>query len=238
VLGESYSKGWRAYCGAGSGSERSLGTPLPIDGFANGWLVSPGCRHVRFQFAPQRTADIAYLVSLAALPILLAVLLVSALRSRGEAASPRLRGARAVAEPFIQLSWLGALTAGAACSLVIGFLFALPIGPLAVPILRRGTTPRRLFGLGGALLLAIPVAYLIRSAPNAGGYDFSFAYDNLLGHWLGVAGMCAIFGGCVLELVPVSRRLAPPALRPPDGQPPPAQREPRPLVAPGASPSA
>ena len=105
----------------------------------------------------------------------------------------------------MRTSWVGALAAGAVATIVIGFLFALPIGPLAVPSLRRGTSPRRLLTIGGMLLLAVPVAYLIRAAPNEGGFNFDYAYDNLLGHWLAVAGICAIAAGCLLQLCPTAR---------------------------------
>src|SRR2546430_17435777 len=39
ALGESYSRGWRAWCRDRSGHERALGPALPIDGFANGWRI-------------------------------------------------------------------------------------------------------------------------------------------------------------------------------------------------------
>ena len=56
VLGESYDRGWEALCNG-----RSLGAPVPIDGYANGWRVGAGCRNVRFTFAPNRLALIGYL---------------------------------------------------------------------------------------------------------------------------------------------------------------------------------
>jgi hypothetical protein len=58
ILGEGFNRGWEAFCDG-----RSLGTPTPIDGYANGWQVRPGCRAVRFAFAANRLAGIAYLIS-------------------------------------------------------------------------------------------------------------------------------------------------------------------------------
>src|SRR5206468_6435705 len=43
VLGEGYSSGWRAACRSRGGQERPLGSPKPIDGFANGWRVAGSC---------------------------------------------------------------------------------------------------------------------------------------------------------------------------------------------------
>ena len=82
VYGESYSSGWRAWCRNTAGKEQSLGAPVPIDGFANGWRVGADCREARFAFAPQRLADAAYLVSGVACVGMLLILLVPALRRR------------------------------------------------------------------------------------------------------------------------------------------------------------
>ena len=72
VLGEGYSRGWRASCRSADGKERKLGAPEPIDGFANGWRVGSSCAVARFWFAPQRLATVSYGVSaLAGLAILL-----------------------------------------------------------------------------------------------------------------------------------------------------------------------
>jgi hypothetical protein len=211
VLGESYSRGWRAYCSGAAGGERSLGPPLPIDGYANGWVVTPRCPRVRFAFAPQHIADFGYLVSLLAAPILLALIALSRPRKALPPAPPRRLGE---ADRLVRPGWLGALAAGTVSTLVIGFLFALPIGPLAVPILRLGTTARRLYTLGGTLLLAVPVAYLVRAAPDLGGFNFDYPYNNLVGHWLAVAGICLIAGGCLLQLWPVKTRGHSPPRRP------------------------
>ncbi|MEA2448685.1 MAG: arabinofuranan 3-O-arabinosyltransferase, partial [Thermoleophilaceae bacterium] len=54
VLGQSWSRGWHATCRDASGHSTDLGEPLPIDGFANGWLVQPGCVEATFSFPPQR----------------------------------------------------------------------------------------------------------------------------------------------------------------------------------------
>ena len=71
VLGESYNRGWRAFCG-----DRSLGRPEPLDGYANGWPVDRGCTDVRFMFAPNRVVTAGYLISAVTCLFLVALLLV------------------------------------------------------------------------------------------------------------------------------------------------------------------
>lgn len=69
VLGQSIDDGWHATLANG----RSLGRPILIDGFANGWEVTPGelagaVHHgtvdVTLDFAPQHLVDVALMVSL------------------------------------------------------------------------------------------------------------------------------------------------------------------------------
>jgi arabinofuranan 3-O-arabinosyltransferase len=233
VLGESYSPGWRAACRGRNGLEHGLGAPTPIDGFANGWPITAGCTHATFTFAPQQTADAGYIVSLVALPVLVALLWFP--RRRRRTAVPAAPPPDRPGDVFYKPSWLTAISIGTASTIVIGFLFGLPLGPLAMPIVWRGTSPRRLFTLGGLLLLVVPVAYLIRAATNVGGYDFGFAYDNLVGHWIAVSGVCCIAGGCLLQLLAARGPLPIDPLRPQGARPRPASPEPEPVEEMSAS---
>ena len=70
VLGQSYSKGWRAECDG-----RDLGEPEPIDGYANGWRAPADCRDVAFSYAPRSRAA-GYAISAVVCALLLAFLLV------------------------------------------------------------------------------------------------------------------------------------------------------------------
>ena len=54
-------RGWRARCDG-----RSLGRPVPIQGFANGWPVDRGCRRASFAFAPNRALLAGDAISLVA----------------------------------------------------------------------------------------------------------------------------------------------------------------------------
>jgi hypothetical protein len=71
VLGESYDAGWHARCDG-----RSLGKPVPLQGYANAWPLDRGCRDVSFAFAPNRALLAGDLVSLVACLALLALLVL------------------------------------------------------------------------------------------------------------------------------------------------------------------
>ena len=83
VLGQSYSKGWRAECDG-----RDLGEPRPIDGYANGWRAPADCRDVSFSYAPQNAARVGYAISAVVCLLLLVFLLVGRRRR-----APRTGGA-------------------------------------------------------------------------------------------------------------------------------------------------
>jgi arabinofuranan 3-O-arabinosyltransferase len=82
VLGQSHSEGWRATCDG-----RSLGEPVPINGYANGWRAPAGCRDVEFEFAPQEGVRAGYAISGVVCALLAAFLLAGwvLLRRRPEA---------------------------------------------------------------------------------------------------------------------------------------------------------
>ena len=61
VLGEGYNRGWQA-----PATGASLGAPVPIDGYANGWRVGPGCRDVSFSYGPNQLAKLGYGISVLA----------------------------------------------------------------------------------------------------------------------------------------------------------------------------
>ncbi len=90
VLGQSINKGWKATI---DGSGKDLGPSTLIDGFANGWLVTPtgaGTVSVTLRWTPQRGEDIALVVS--ALAVM--ATLVLALARAGDAPGPRRRSWR------------------------------------------------------------------------------------------------------------------------------------------------
>ena len=185
VLGESFNLGWEASC---NGSD--LGEPQPIDGFANGWRVAPGCTDVDITFAPNRQARWSYAISGFGCLVLLAVL---ALRRPGPP-RPDDRGGEAWTTG-VRLGPLKpgrAAAIGLAAALAGGFVFALRagvvIGPLVFLLLWRGISVRMLT-LAAALLLGVvvPVLYLVLMPDDLGGFNSEYAVDLIAAHWVSVA---------------------------------------------------
>jgi hypothetical protein len=202
VLGESYDAGWRASCDG-----RSLGRPVPLQGYANAWPVQRGCTNVSFAFAPNRVLAIADVISLVACLAMLVLLLVR--RPRVAAASlawlPEVRVRRWPLGP--------ALVAGVAAALVLGFVFALRagavLGPLTFLVLWRGVPARTLaLAAGGLLLVAVPIAHLAAGLPSE-GFQTDYAVKRIAEHWLVVGALWAL--GAALW-----RTLSPARGRPPD----------------------
>jgi hypothetical protein len=86
VLGESLNKGWRATVSGGG----ALTDHVLVDGFANGWVVTPGRGGVPegrsfvvdLSFAPQEGVDLALVLSAVAVLLCLAIVAGSVLASR------------------------------------------------------------------------------------------------------------------------------------------------------------
>ncbi len=82
VLGQSSSEGWQADVGAGSLGPRQL-----VNGFANGWLVTPtgpGTMEVALRWTPQRQVWAGLALSLAAALACVAVVAATTRRSRSD----------------------------------------------------------------------------------------------------------------------------------------------------------
>ncbi|MBX5469712.1 MAG: DUF3367 domain-containing protein [Thermoleophilaceae bacterium] len=212
VLAQSWSDGWRAFCRDASGTERALGRPVPVDGFANGWRVGPDCREARFEFAPQRLALVGYALSAVGCASLLAVLLAGALRRR---ARPRLAAppawvAEPPADPRLRVGLPAAVGAGAAVAALTWFVFALragaALGLATVALLRVGVSARRLLWLAAACVAALPVVYLLFPARNDGGFNPDYANDLLGAHWIAVGAVCALAAGSLLAAAALRSR--------------------------------
>jgi arabinofuranan 3-O-arabinosyltransferase len=206
VLGESFNRGWHASC-----EGHSLGAPVPIDGFANGWRVQPGCAEVSFTFSPNRMAAIGYLLS--ALAGLACVLLIVAgvvrARRRGDGpavADPELLDTPAQARPALR-SVAVALPAAA----LFAFFFGLRAGVVAWPVLAfvlwRGVGAPLLSLTAGALLaIVVPVLYVVDAPDSAGGNHYGYASQHMAAHWVGLAAIGLLILALWRELA--ARRLA------------------------------
>jgi hypothetical protein len=195
VLGEGYSKGWRAWC---DGHE--LGDPEPVDAFANGWRVPHGCRIARFAFGPDGLATAGYLISaLAALVLALASGVLLVRRRRVAEAGPPAQAPPGLSSLPDDLwparwDWHRAIAAGAVAGAVLGFVFAIRAGVMVAPavaiILRRGVRVRTLAAAAAILLgVVVPAIYEIWLPRDKGGYRFTYPVDLIAAHWAAVAAL-------------------------------------------------
>jgi hypothetical protein len=187
VLGEAYNRGWRASCNG-----RSLGAPTPIDGYANGWRVSPGCRDVSFRFAPNRLALIGYAISLVT-GVACVWFILAGWRRRRRPEQPRAEG-RASETPTPRWPAPRAIAAAVPAGLAFGFVFGVVPGILCVPVvaivLWRGVGARAATVTAAALLgIVVPVLYVVHPGDERGGNHFGYAMAHLGAHYVAVAAL-------------------------------------------------
>ncbi len=209
VMGQSYNEGWTA-----SLDGVDLGEPELVDGYANGWLVTPAspAGTVTLTFAPQRVVLGALVVSLLAALGALAI----ALAGFG---SPRRRpvddGSLAKEppgaggpEPFSARRWLSypgarpSTVSGVLAAVALGGAFAAVIGAvpgLVVGVATLGATRRAglrpMLTLGAPVLLGLCGAYVIAlqvrdDIPPGFEWPAEFSRAHAVG-WLAVAFVVA-----------------------------------------------
>ena len=196
VLGQSISNGWQATIG-----NQSLGTPVLIDGFANGWRVDPaavsdslhgGTMSVSIRFTPQGRVNIALVLSALSILGCLVLVLVTTRRRWAGRADPLNDGmAVALAEPELAIpveSDRGRVATDAALGIAfaIGIIAGLIASPLvglvvfaASGLVLRFPKTRLLLGLAAAgCLLGLGVYVTIRQSvfhfPVNGGWPAAF----------------------------------------------------------------
>jgi hypothetical protein len=207
VLGESYSAGWRASCAG-----RSLGAPVPIDGYSAGWPVEPGCRTVDVVFAGNRPVTLSGFLSLAASLVLLGLVAVGLRRRRNVVAPPAID---ALPDPApARMPLRRALAWGVAAALAGGFVYALRagvlIGPAVAFVLWRGIGARALALAAGALLgIVVPLVYALFPAEDKGGFNSNAPVELIGAHWVGVAAMVLLWLALYRALAAAGVRLRP-----------------------------
>jgi hypothetical protein len=196
VLGQSHNDGWTA-----SVDGHDLGKPQLVDGYANGWLVSPSATtaHVHLTWAPQRL--VWFCLVLSALGVALCLVL-AVRRPRGETRDPvddprpqpiRWRTiVRSVGrdEPSVLTSLAVASGAGILTAAVVGPVAGLIMAFVALVATRRRRA-RWWLAIGSPGLLALSGLYVIgrqaRSQPTAA---FEWPGEQAAVHqlaWLAVA---------------------------------------------------
>ncbi|MEY2590937.1 MAG: arabinofuranan 3-O-arabinosyltransferase [Acidimicrobiaceae bacterium] len=169
VLGQSENKGWEA-----SVDGASLGGSALVDGYANGWVVTPGAATVKvhLQWTPQRMVWGSLLASLAGAILCIGLALRRPRRARAGA------GAAVTDDPLPEtlvrrwvFGWRGSEPSGWASTLTalgVGVLWAAVIGPIAgfvvgllTFIAARRQNRRWLLALGAPTAFAIAAGYVI-----------------------------------------------------------------------------
>jgi arabinofuranan 3-O-arabinosyltransferase len=208
VLGQSYDPGWQATCDG-----RSLGAPVPLQGYANAWPLDHGCTHLSFAYGPNRLMVDADLLSALAAAVMLPGLAVIAVRRRRRPPSPPEPDPPDLAPAGLPRRWPPgrALVAGVVAAGVLGFVFALRagvvLGPLVAYALWRGVPEQWLTRLAaGLLMIVVPAIYLIFPPGNEGGFDPNYAEHEIYAHFVGVLAACALGLALVRVLVDLRRR--------------------------------
>ena len=163
VLGESNSAGWRATVDGHQGS------PTLVDGYANGWLVTPatGNFSVTLEWTPQQTVWVALAISAAALLLCVALVIVWRKR-RTSIDDPDLDGAVEFASPFgaaggavsARTVVITAVVAGLMGAVLARWWVGLIAGVLTAAALLRPRL-RALLALGAPAAFALAALYVI-----------------------------------------------------------------------------
>ncbi len=187
ALAQSFSPGWRASCRSGDGSRRDLGSPVMIDGFANGWRVGPdGCSDPKFAFAPQKGANISYAISLIAFLAVCAFLLIGWRKGRGRRHPAAPEGGAAV-----EISASASPTPSV--EIRAGKSEAAQPGRL-----QRVAT--WLMAASAVMVAALGAIYVSNPDPSRQGINFDYAVHQSAAHWVAVVAMILLLAGGAIRL--------------------------------------
>jgi len=204
VLGQSHSSGWTATTApVDGGPTRDLGEPVLVDGYANGWHVTPqgGPQRVTLRFTPQRTVTAALVLSL--LGALLCLVLI-ARSGRGPRATALDAPVDADAPSWVwpwqpvgsrpSVRWVAgvAVTGGAVAALLVHPVTGVGIAAALVLGLLGARGPGVLAGAAVALLGGAALFTIAKQHRN--GYPPDFGWPGFFGlaHHLAWIGLLLI----------------------------------------------
>lgn len=209
AIGQSIDPRWHAFADG-----KDLGAPTTIDGFSTGWIVPDGGTHtITISYGPQRTSNIALVISGLVLAIAVALVTLAAWRRRrrrgrwdddGDGDGPE-AGAPRAATPATppagrRASHLSATAAPGSrwqreVGLVVlaGFAIGwagLVAGLLVVGGLRlRPVRPSWMIYAGSGLVMASIVVYLVLLGGQRGEVSADAVSSSLIPHYLAGAGL-------------------------------------------------
>ena len=209
VLGQSHNPGWNATLD-GDG----LGEPVLVDGFANGWLVTPDADsfQVDMQFAPQQRVNVAIVLSLLAAVMCLVLVVrrprvvVNAPSSMAEPYSSVLAFRYDGALPTRRIAiWTG-VGVGVVGLLVAGPVVGVALG-VAAGIGARHETFRRYLLLASPLALGVSALYVLyiqtRHSPEP---SFEWPIEMRRPHALGFVAVLLLVADVIVDRVWQARR--------------------------------
>jgi hypothetical protein len=199
VLGESTNSGWHATTGTGT----DLGAPQLVDGYANGWLVTPTSPGhdmvVNLEWTPQRWVGAALVVSATALVVCLVLACwPRRMRRRPAADDDTLAVGSPLSSPGARPGWRGLvvvpLVAGAVAAAVLLPAAAVPVAALTLVALswRHGRILIAAACVG--LLAAVDATVAVSQAQHHFAAEFGWpAHFETAGRlaWLAVALLVA-----------------------------------------------
>lgn len=210
VLGQSHSLGWKA-----TAAGRDLGQPVPVNGYANAWLVPAGGGRlsVHLEWAPQRVVRWSIIASLMVGAVCVALVVVALRRGRRAGSGPAPASAGDQPRPFKpSLLWQSsgappsirttAITTVAVTLTVlalIGPFAALAVGPIVLAVL-RWRRARALTVLGPAAALATSGLFTIGSQIRHGlpsGFEWPSYFAEV--HSVAYAGVALLAVDVVVE---------------------------------------
>ena len=192
VLAESYSPGWSATCKDQQGRSKDLGSPVEIDGFANGWKINGSqCTSAKFTFGAQTAANISYMVSLLTFIGLVILLLIFWNRNRRNRDKP---------EQSDHLDTDVVISSRSNPHLIIN-----SSAPTSAKLSRLSRATGWLSASSAGFVVATAILYLVNPEPGSDPINFDFPYHHLSAHWTALTAIVLLLAAVVVQIIDLRR---------------------------------